>query len=145
MPNVFALTINFAEYQDPARLEIHKEKIQESLLKTNEDAKESNKKSQEKQKLEYGKEINKLKLKDIYLNDEVLVHKLVTKRTKGGSLKATFTRPFKIEAANQNSYKVNRNNKLHSCNLANVKKGMHYLFLFFLYIHGKQNLCQPDI
>ena len=131
MPNVFALTINFAEYQDPARLEIHKEKIQESLLKTNEDPKESNKKSQEKQKLEYGKEINKLKLKDIYLNDEVLVHKLVTKRTKGGSLKATFTRPFKIEAANQNSCKVNRNNILHSCNLANLKKGMHYLFFIF--------------
>ena len=81
----FVWSINFAEYEDPTRLERHIEKIQESLLKSTEEVKESKEKAQEKQKLQYDKKIIKRKLEDICLKDGVLVHKLSTKRTKGGS------------------------------------------------------------
>ena len=83
--------------------------------------------------MQYDKEINKRKLEDIHLNDKVLVHKPVTKRTKGGSLKPTFTGLFKIAAVNQNSFKVNINSKLHSYNRGNLKKGMYYFFFFFFF------------
>ena len=76
--------------------------------------------------MQYDKKINKRKPEDIYLNDEVLVHKPATKRTKGGSLKPTFTGPFKVEAVNQNSFKVNINDKLQSYNRANLKKGIFF-------------------
>ena len=78
--------------------------------------------------MQYDKKINKRKLEDIYL-DKVLLHKPATKRTKGGSLKSTFTGSFKVEAVNQNSFKVNINGKLHSYNHANVKR---YVLFFFV-------------
>ena len=89
--------------------------------------------------MQYDKKINKRKLEDIHLNDEVLVHKPVTKRTKGGSLKPTFTGLFKTAAVNQNSFKVNINSKLHSYNRGNLKKGMYYFF-FFRYSNIKKKI-----
>ena len=74
------------------------------------------------------------------MNDEVLVYKPVTKRTKADSLKPTSTRPFKVEAVNENGFKVNINCKLHSYNRVNLKKDICVIF-FFRYSHIKQNLC----
>ena len=91
LSNVFVQSINFAEYEDPAKLEGHIEKVQESLLKITEEVKESKKKAQVKRKLQYDRKISKIKPEDIYLNDEVLVQQPAPKRTKGGSSKPTFT------------------------------------------------------
>ena len=66
------------------------------------------------------------------MNDEVLVYKPVTKRTKADSLKPTSTRPFKVEAVSENGFKVNINCKLHSYNRVNLKKDICVIFFFSL-------------
>ena len=65
------------------------------------------------------------------------MHKPAIKRTKSCLLKPTFTRPFKVEAVNENSFKVNVNEKLHSYNRANLKKGM----CFFLVAATLNKIC----